>query len=165
MQKTLCPIRILNVPFDTTPAQLAKLLGTPKSKRTETDHPAYTRTTFFYRRPFFQSKAIFQFNFFNEVFTSCVVTFIQKESPVELLFLQIIREKYLLSTDKAQKTFDGIIDGAGNLIIYEESVYSSLVYVSAGAVHKNIQHEVDEKLKLIDLMHWEKHYDRWSENL
>ena len=89
-RKTVAPIQILNIPFDTTPGQLCKLLGPPKFKRIEAGHSSLERTTFFYRRPFFGGKAIFQFNFLNEVFSSCVVTFVQYKNSNERTFLKII---------------------------------------------------------------------------
>jgi hypothetical protein len=164
--RTAYPIRILNVPFDISPALLIKLLGEPKSERTETGIPAFERKTFFYKRAFFESKAIFQFNFFNEVFTSCVVSFVRQKDSNERLFLQIIREKYLLpADDETLQGFDGIVDAAGNLILYEESVYPCLVYVNAQIVHNNLQDQVDEKLKMMQLVHWNKHYRDWSQLL
>ena len=173
--KTACPIQILNVPFGVTPAGLAGLLGAPKFKRIETDHSSLSTTTFFYRKPFFSGKAILQFNFLNDQFISCVVTFVEQKNSGEQLFLNIIKEKYLLPpdksppdkppSDKALNTFEGITDTKGNLLLYEESVYSSLVYVNAARVNKNIQHEVDEKLKMVNLLHWKKHYQNWSDNL
>jgi len=184
-RKTVAPIQILNIPFDTTPGQLCKLLGPPKFKRIEAKHSSLERTTFFYRRPFFGGKAIFQFNFLNEVFSSCVVTFVQYKNSNERTFLKIIEEKYLQPRDGGQdgtqdggqngtqngaqdqplKASEGIIDTQGNVILYEENVYSSLVYVNAAMAHKNIEEEVDEKLKLADLLHWKKHYQNWSDNL
>ena len=163
--RTVYPIRILNIPFDSSPALLTKLLGAPKSKRTETDQSTVMRTTLFYKRPFFESKAIFQFNFLNELFTSCVVMFTQQKDPEEQLFLKIIREKYLSPADKALAASDGIADEEGNLIIYEESVYPCLVYVNAQAARNNIQREFDEKLKMIQLVNWNRHYQDWSQNL
>jgi hypothetical protein len=160
-RKTVAAIQILNIPFDTTPGQLCKLLGTPKFKRIEAGPPSLERATFFYRRPFFGGKAIFQFNFLNEVFSSCVVTFIQYQNSNERTFLKIIEEKYL----QPLKASEGIIDTQGNVILYEENVYSSLVYVNAAMAHKNIEEEVDEKLKLADLVLWKKHYQNWSDNL
>jgi len=168
-RKTAAPIQILNIPFDTTPGQLCKLLGPPKFKRMEAGPSSLERVTFFYRRPFFGGKAIFQFNFLNEVFCSCVVTFVQYKNSNERTFLKIIEEKYLQPRDGAQdqplQASEGIIDTQGNVIFYEENVYSSLVYVNAAMAHKNIEAEVDEKLKLADLAHWEKHYQNWSNNL
>jgi hypothetical protein len=164
-RKTTSSIQILNVPFDTTPAKLSKLQGPPKFKRTEAIHPTLERTTFFYKRSFFRGKAIFQFNFLNELFISCVVTFVQNMNSREQLFLKIIKEKYLHPQDKALNASEGIADMEGNLILYEENVYSSLVYVNAAMVHKNIEKEVDEKLKLVDLLHWKRHYQNWSDNL
>jgi hypothetical protein len=163
--KTASPIQILNIPFDTTPARLGRLLGTPKFKRTEKVHPLFDRTTFFYKRSYFKGKAIFQFNFLNELFVSCVVTFVQQKDSGERLFLKMINEKYLLSQDKLLDPLEGIIDREGNLLLFEESVYSSLVYVNAATVHKNIEKEIDEKLKLVNLLHWRKHYQNWSDNL
>jgi hypothetical protein len=141
------------------------LLGTPKFRRMERVHPAFDRTTFFYKRSYFKGKAIFQFNFLNEIFISCVVTFVQQRNSGERLFLKMINEKYLLSQDKLLNPLEGIIDQEGNLLLYEENVYSSLVYVNAATVHKNIEKEVDEKLKLVNLLLWKKHYQNWSDNL
>ena len=163
--KTNSPIQILNIPFHTTPAKLGRLLGTPKFRRMERVHPAFDRTTFFYKRSYFKGKAIFQFNFRNEIFISCVVTFVQQRNSGERLFLKMINEKYLLSQDKLLNPLEGIIDQEGNLLLYEENVYSSLVYVNAATVHKNIEKEVDEKLKLVNLLLWKKHYQNWSDNL
>ena len=164
-RKTGSPIQILNIPFDTTPVKLCKLLGSPKFKRIEARPSSLERTTFFYRRPFFAGKAIFQFNFLNELFISCVVTFVQYKNSNERLFLNIIREKYLRPQEPELKASEGIIDTQGNVILYEENVYSSLVYVNAAMVHKNIEAEVDEKLKLVDLLYWKKHYQNWTDNL
>lgn len=163
--KTRSPIQILNIPFDSTPAKLCKLLGKPKLKRSERVHPEFERTTLFYKRPYFKDKAIFQFNFLNELFMSCVVTFVEQKESDERLFLKIINEKYLLSQETLLNPLEGIMDQKGNLILYDENVYSSLVYVNAATVHKNIEKEVDEKLRLINLFHWKKHYQNWSENL
>jgi hypothetical protein len=192
-RKTVSPIQILNISFDTTPVKLCRLLGSPKFKRIEAGPSSLERTTFFYRRPFFGGKAIFQFNFLNEVFISCVVTFVQYKNSNERLFLKIIGEKYLQPRDGSQdrsreggkdeaqdgvqdevqdqrhgqalKASEGIIDLQGNVLLYEENVYSSLVYVNAAMVHKNVEAEVDEQLKSTDLLHWNKHYQAWSENL
>jgi hypothetical protein len=196
-RKTAAPIQILNIPFDTTPEKLCKLLGPPKFKRIEAGPSTFERTTFFYRRPFFSDKAIFQFNFLNEVFSSCVVTFVQYKNSNQRLFLKIIEEKYLRPEDGGRdagrdggqnavqnggqvgvqngaqdrlqdqtlKASEGIIDTQGNVILYEENVYSSLVYVNAAMAHKNIEEEVDEKMKLADLVYWKKHYQNWSDNL
>jgi hypothetical protein len=180
-RKTVEPIQILNIPFDTTPGQLCKLLGPPKFKRIEAGPSSLERATFFYRRPFFGGKAIFQFNFLVEVFSSCVVTFVQYKNSNERTFLKIIEEKYLQprdgrrdgrqdeprdgAQDQQLKASEGIIDTQGNVILYEENVYSSLVYVNAAMAHKNIEEEVDEKLKLAGLLHWKKHYQNWSDNL
>jgi hypothetical protein len=49
--------------------------------------------------------------------------------------------------------------------LLEENVYSSLVYVNAAMAHKNIEEEVDEKLKLADLVLWQRHYQNRSDNL
>jgi hypothetical protein len=107
-RKTAASIQILNIPFDSTPGQLCKLLGPPKFKRTEAGPSSLERATFFYRRPFFGGKAIFQFNFLNEVFSSCVVTFVQYKNSNERTFLKIITEKYLRARDGG---WDGGRDG------------------------------------------------------
>jgi hypothetical protein len=158
--KAACGIQILGVPFDATPGVVSKLLGLPNFK-----HDYGGRATYFYKRSFFRDKAIFQFNFLGELFTSCVVTFIQRKNSREGLFLRIIREKYLSEKDRGLKLLPGIMDGGGHLLLFDDSVYSSLIYVNAARVLRDIGQEMDEKVRQISLLNWKKHYDNWSENL
>jgi hypothetical protein len=163
--KTAAPIQILNVPFDATPAKVSRLLGSPKFRRTEGDPSFVERSTLFYKRPFFTDKAILQFNFLNDLYLSCTVTFIQQMNSAERLFLKIIREKYWIGQDGGPEEFEGMVDSEGNLLLYEESVYSSLVYINAAAIRQNVLQEIEEKLKHIDLLQWKKEYQIWRDQL
>lgn len=163
--KTDCPIKVLNVPFDATPGMVSKLLGLPNFKQVKVSQTGICRTTYYYKRPFFRDKAIIQFNFLDELFVNCVVTFIQKKHSGERVYLKIIREKYLSEKEKGLTPLPGITDPQGHLLLFDDSVYCSLVYVNAARVFRNIQYEMDEKLKLASLENWKKHYDNWSENL
>jgi hypothetical protein len=171
-------IQIFNLPFDATAAMVIKRLGAPSFRRTMSEHALLERSTLFYKRPFFSDKAIFQFNFMNDLYLSCTVTFIQEGKSAERLFLQIVAEKYgvggrqkygLGSGQKSgvcgAEEFEGIVDLEGNLLLYEESVYSSLVYVNAAAVHRNALREVEEKIKQLNRLQWKKEYQAWSEQL
>jgi hypothetical protein len=155
-------IQIFNLPFDATAAMVIKRLGAPSFRRTVSEHALLERSTLFYKRPFFSDKAILQFNFMNDLYLSCTVTFIQEGRSAERLFLQIVAEKYGV---RGAEEFDGIIDLEGNLLLYEESVYSSLVYVNAAAVHRNALREVEEKIKLLNQLHWKREYQAWSKQL
>lgn len=162
---TPAPIRIFNIPFDATPAAVARKLGSPNFRRMVTEQTIVERSTLFYKRPFFSDKAILQFNFLNNLFLSCSVTFIQRKKSAERVFLKIVGEKYMIGQEDGPDEFEGIVDGHGNLLLYEESVYSSLVYVSAAAIHQDVQRGIEEKLKLNNLKQWKKEYQNWSNQL
>lgn len=163
-------IQIFNLPFDATAAMVIKRLGAPSFRRTVSEHALLERSTLFYKRPFFSDKAILQFNFMNDLYLSCTVTFIQEGKSAERLFLQIVAEKYGVRGAEEYRVggaeeFEGIVDQDGNLLLYEESVYSSLVYVNAAAVHRNALREVEEKIKQLNQLQWKKEYQAWSEQL
>jgi hypothetical protein len=163
--KTSAPIRIFDIPFDATPAAVAKRLGPPNFRRMVTEQSIVERSTLFYKRPFFSDKAILQFNFLNNLYLSCSVTFIQRKKSAERVFLKIVGEKYIMGQDGGREEFEGIVDGHGHLLLYEESVYSSLVYVNAAAIHQEVQREIEGKLKLNNLRQWKKEYRNWSNQL
>ncbi len=126
---TITTIEAFEIPFETSPRRLVQKFGFPRYHKATKENAGLTEATYFYRKNFYQSRVIVQFNFIDGELSYCIATFLNLHPTNEARLIDLMKEKYQVPNEPFTLNNRAIVDAQGNFLLYEKSIHARLIYV------------------------------------
>ncbi len=155
-------IKLFNIDFNSGIEIITKNLGTPRFKASYKKN-GFTTTVLFYKRQFYNHRAILQLHLLNNslVFGSLTVPIANRSKKVANTFNKLLSIKYseLISTDFENSV---IVDADKNKIFYRDYFYPSLIYVGNNI---SLIAPMQKSLNENEMSRIQRHSSKWYESL